>query len=116
MSAPESSLKSSDEGMTLKEYISAYGDSIGVPKPLRDAIFTNESNFEHYDGAGNVKQGPMTRYGWRATGIGQLSPDTAKKWKVDASDPIQNLRRTERTKELYDKYLQITPDPYGGAP
>lgn len=87
--------------MTLREYADHYGDKLGVPKPLRDAIFQQESGFEHYGANGKVKTSPKG-----ALGVGQLMPGTARDLGVDPNDPIANLNGSLRLqKRLYDKYL-----------
>src|ERR1051325_9534221 len=107
---PEDSLKSQRE-MTLPEFIDLAGDKLGVPKPLRDAIFEQESNFNHYYPNGQVKRSPKG-----ALGVGQLMPDTAKKHGVDPLDPIDNAwGALKEQKELYDKNLTSTHDPNQAA-
>lgn len=102
---PEDRLKTQRE-MTLPEFIDQVGDKLGVPKPLRDAIFQNESNYNHYGANGEVKRSPKG-----ALGVGQLMPGTAKKHGVDPLDPIDNaFGALKEQKELYDKYLNHTGD------
>jgi N12 class adenine-specific DNA methylase/2'-5' RNA ligase len=102
---PEDQLNPQRE-MSLPEFIDLAGDKLGVPKPLRDAIFQNESNFNHYWDNGKVKRSPKG-----AIGVGQLMPATAKKWKVDPENPIDNAYGAlQEQKELYEKYLGSTGD------
>lgn len=97
--------------MSLREYIDAYGEKIGVPKSLRDSIFQNETGFEHYDRAGKVKTSVKG-----ARGVGQLMPATARTLGVDADDPIQNAYGSLKLqKQLYDKYLKAQGDPHQAA-
>lgn len=102
--------------LTLREYIDQAGDKLGVPKPLRDSIFQNESSFEHFNPDGSIKMGKMTRYGWRAKGVGQLSPDIEKEYNVNGDDPIANAYASlKHQKKLYDKYLAAQGGDTGQA-
>lgn len=103
--------------MTLREYIDAVGDRIGVPKQLRDAIYEGESGFQHYEAPGVVKRG---RYKdgrpSGALGVSQLMPGTAKRHGVDINDPIQNAYGgLKEQKRLYDKYIEGGNEPNEAA-
>lgn len=103
---PEDQLTPQYAQMTLPEFADAVGDKLGLPKVLRDSIFERESGFQHYDINGRVKRSSAG-----ALGIGQLMPDTARRFGVNPNDPLDNIYGALKyQKFLYDKYLADTGD------
>ncbi len=49
-------------------------------------------------------EGPMTRYGWRAQGLGQLSPDTGKRFGV--TDPFDIAQNIDGTAQAWQEALK----------
>src|SRR6266498_1461613 len=75
--------------MAIREAAQRVSEEQGVPLGDLLGLAEMESNFDPQ------AKGPVTRYGWQAEGLGQLSPDTGKRFGVtDFTDPYQNLTGT----------------------
>lgn len=70
---------------SFDDIILAAGRAKGIdPRTLYGLMMTESS--------GNPNAvGPVTAGGWRAQGLMQFSPDTARRYGVDASDPTQSI-------------------------
>ena len=77
--------------MAIREAAQRVSEEQGVPVGDLLGLAEAESNFDPQ------AKGPVTRYGWQAEGLGQLSPDTGKRFGVsDFTDPYQNLTGTAK--------------------
>lgn len=69
-----------------KTLIQSSAEQYSVPTELLSRTLQAESSFNPQ------AKGPVTRFGWRAMGIAQFSPDTAKQYGVtDPLDPSQAI-------------------------
>lgn len=95
---------------TLQDIAEAEAKKQGVDPRLVHAVISTESSYN--PSAVNKQSG--------ATGLMQLMPATAKRWGVDAADPVQNIRGgVSELKSLLDQHqgdVVMALRRYNGSP
>lgn len=93
-----------------------FADTYGIPRSLFFAILRAESNYQHWDENGRVLRNKTSG----ATGIGQLTPATAKDMGVDPYDVVGNLegaaRRLRQLLDMFDGDVEKAVAGYNAGP
>lgn len=81
------------EGHKYEFQINNAAEQTGLPPNLIASMIAKEARGGASGNPDPKSLGPMTKYGWRAGGLMQLSPAVAAKYGVtDVNDPEQNIR------------------------